>query len=126
MIHGVGIDVVEVARMQVWLDKPEILNRYFYPAELADIRSRGDSAVLSLAARFAAKEAYGKALGTGMRGIRLKDIQVQNDAHGKPEMFLHGTAAEALRRSGAWRVHLSMSHEREHALAMVVIETREQ
>jgi len=125
VIHGIGIDVVEVARMQVWLDRPEILSRYFFPAELADIRSRGDSAVLSLAARFAAKEAYGKALGTGMRGIRLKDIQVRNDEHGKPEMFLHGTAAEALLRSGAWRVHLSMSHERKHALAMVVIETRE-
>lgn len=126
MIHGVGIDVVEVARMQAWMNKPELLERYFHPAELEDIRSRGDSAVLSAAARFAAKEAYGKALGSGMRGIRLQDIQVRNDEYGKPEMFLYHTAAAALKRSGAWRVHLSMSHEREHALAMVVIETRTQ
>jgi holo-[acyl-carrier protein] synthase len=76
----------------------------------------------SLAARFAAKEAFGKALGTGLAGITLKDMAVLNSPTGAPRLFLSGSAQAAFDRSGASRIHLSLSHESECAWAMVVLE----
>jgi holo-[acyl-carrier protein] synthase len=122
VILGIGIDVVEVKRMKSWENDNDLLQRFFHPDEIRESRSRGSSAVLSLAARFAAKEAFGKALGTGLRGIALSDIQVRNNDLGKPEMILHATARRALDTLGASCVHVSMSHEAQNALAMVVIE----
>jgi holo-[acyl-carrier protein] synthase len=98
------------------------LERYFHPRELAAPLSRGKNGAQSLAARFAAKEAFGKALGTGLAGIVLKDIMVINDHNGKPEIQVVNTALGALERSGANRVHLSLTHEHEYAAAMVVLE----
>jgi holo-[acyl-carrier protein] synthase len=77
---------------------------------------------LSLAARFAAKEALGKALGTGLAGIVLKDIMVVNLHNGRPEIKVFGTAQDALRRIGAERLHISLTHEKDNAIAMVVLE----
>jgi holo-[acyl-carrier protein] synthase len=77
---------------------------------------------LSLAARFAAKEAFGKALGTGLAGIVLKDIMVVNQHNGRPEVQVFNTALGALQKSGADRVHISLTHERDNAIAMVVLE----
>lgn len=122
MIRGIGIDTVETRRLQRWGDNPGLLARYFHDDEIDAIRSRGSSMVLSLAARFAAKEALGKALGTGLQGINLRDIVVMNDEHGKPEMTLFGTALEALERLGGGKVFLSLTHEQHNAIAMVVIE----
>ena len=123
MILGVGVDVVQVSRMTAWLDQEDLLHRFFHDDEVADSLSRGGDAVTrSLAARFAAKEAYGKAIGTGLREFSLKDVQVMNNELGKPEMRLHGNAQEALRRHGGGRVHLSMTHEIDNAIAVVVIE----
>ena len=90
--------------------------------ELAAALSRKSSSTLSLAARFAAKEAFGKAIGIGLRGITLKNILVVNNHNGKPAMRLFGNALEAFKRSGGERIHLSLTHERDNALAMVVIE----
>ena len=123
MIVGIGVDVVHVRRLERWKAVPGLLERFFHPDELAASLSRGSGACLSLAARFAAKEALGKALGTGLSGIVLKDIMVVNRHNGRPEMELFGTALAALRRCGADRVHLSMTHERDNAIAMVVLET---
>jgi holo-[acyl-carrier protein] synthase len=123
MITGVGIDVVHVKRLEKWMDSPGLLDRFFHPDELALTLSRGKSAALSLAARFAAKEAFGKALGTGLSGIVLKDILVINSHNGKPELRLFDTALLALERAGASRVHVSLTHERDNALALVVLES---
>jgi holo-[acyl-carrier protein] synthase len=122
MITGVGIDVVHVERMERWQKKAGLMERYFHPNELATAASRGSSAVLSLAARFAAKEAFGKALGTGLSGIILKDIIVINRHNGRPEIQVHGTAETALKNAGANRIHVSLTHERDNAVAMVVLE----
>jgi holo-[acyl-carrier protein] synthase len=122
VIIGIGVDVVHTRRLDRWPAIPGILERYFHPRELADALSRGKGAVLSLAARFAAKEAFGKALGTGLRGIVLKDIMVINRHNGRPEIEVFNTALAALRKSGAGRVHLSLTHERDNAIAMVVVE----
>ena len=122
MISGIGIDVVHVHRMKRWRKIPGLMERYFHQEELSAALERGNSADLSLAARFAAKEAFGKALGTGLAGIVLKDIMVKNRHNGQPEIIVAGTALAALKHSGAVRIHLSLTHERDNAIAMVVLE----
>lgn len=77
---------------------------------------------LSLAVRYAAKEALGKAMGIGVQHFSLKEVQVVNDKMGKPEILLHGQAIETFRRFGGKSIHLSLSHELDNAMAMVVIE----
>jgi holo-[acyl-carrier protein] synthase len=123
VIVGIGVDMVHTPRMERWREKPGLLERYFHPRELSAALSRGGDAGSSLAARFAAKEAFGKALGTGLRGLVLKDVWVVNDPSGKPELGLSGTALTALRRAGAGKTHISLAHEGEYALAVVVLET---
>jgi holo-[acyl-carrier protein] synthase len=108
--------------MHRWLANPALLERYFHPRELEFSFSKGAGAALSLAARFAAKEAFGKALGTGLAGIVLKDIMVVNTHNGRPEIQVSGTALSALKETGANRIHLSLTHEHENAVAMVVLE----
>lgn len=122
MIAGVGLDVVHVARIRKWLAIPGLVRRFFHPTEVEAAESRGQGEALSLAARFAAKEAFGKALGTGLTGIKLTDIVVVNNHNGKPEMFLYGSAAARLETAGGGLIHLSLTHESENAMALVIIE----
>jgi holo-[acyl-carrier protein] synthase len=122
MIRGIGVDVVAVARMRRWVTDDSLMSRYFAPQERDAIYQRRDGAALSTAARFAAKEAFAKALGTGFRGFGLRDVWVVNDALGKPELHVSGAASRALTRIGGQRLWLSLTHEQEHAIAMVVIE----
>jgi holo-[acyl-carrier protein] synthase len=122
MILGIGVDVVHVRRIEHWLTVPGLPERFFHPEELTAARGRGDTLALSLAARFAAKEAFGKALGTGLAGIKLRDIQVENTPYGRPDIVLAGTALEKFQAAGGGRILLSLTHERDNAIAMVVIE----
>jgi len=122
VIAGVGIDVVHVHRMERWQKIPGLLERFFNPDELQAALEKKNSTSLSLAARFAAKEAFGKALGRGLEGIVLKDIKVKNKHNGQPEIVVSGTALAALEDKGAKRIHLSLTHERDNAIAMVVLE----
>ena len=122
MVLGAGIDVVHVDRIRRWRGIGGLYDRYFNPEELRSAVPKGEVGILSLAARFAAKEAFGKALGSGLRNIALRDIAVLNDSHGKPFMVLSGTAEEAFKEFGGKRIVLSLSHERDNALAVVIIE----
>ncbi|MBU0936983.1 MAG: holo-ACP synthase [Spirochaetes bacterium] len=122
MIHGVGVDIVQVDRIEAWLQQPKLLLRFFNELELELLKSPHKQKSQSLAARFAAKEAFAKALGTGLKGLALKSIWVESDAYGKPQLKLSGAAAAALAACGSARMHLSLSHEREYAVAMVIIE----
>ncbi len=122
MILGTGIDIVDIERIRPWLKREDLLQRYFSEDEISYVKGKGKDAAASLAARFSAKEALGKALGTGLKGIALKDIEVTLDGHGKPELILRGSAAEALRLSGGGRVFLSLSHDATFAIAQVIIE----
>jgi holo-[acyl-carrier protein] synthase len=122
MITGIGIDIVEIKRMEHWLNNPKLLDRFFHSDELNIAFSKGKSAAASLAARFAAKEAFGKALGTGLANIALKDIIIDNRENGKPYIKVTGTAQEALKKTGADKIHISLSHEKENAIAMIVLE----
>jgi holo-[acyl-carrier protein] synthase len=122
MIIGIGVDVVHASRMERWTCIPGLLERYFHPEELVSAAAKGSGRILSLAARFAAKEAFGKALGTGLAGIVLKDIMVVNRLNGQPVIAIFGTARSAFERSGANRMHISLTHEQDNAIAMVVLE----
>ncbi len=125
MILGIGVDIVNVERMRHWWDNPRLLHRFFHREEIDSVLERKSASILSLAARFAAKEAFGKALGTGMRDLVLKDIQVFNSHNGKPQMRVHGSALRALEEMGGRNIHLSLTHEQHAAVAMVVIEGEE-
>jgi holo-[acyl-carrier protein] synthase len=122
VIKGIGVDIVHVHRMTKWRKIPGLLERYFHEEELLAAWEKGNGADLSLAARFAAKEAFGKALGTGFRGIVLKDIMVKNKHNGQPEILVSGTALSALENCGAGKIHVSLTHEKDNAIAMVVLE----
>ena len=122
MIVGIGIDIVQISRMSRWRAKETLLARYFHPNELAAARRRGETFDHSLAARFAAKEALGKAFGTGMAGLRLREIEVINDSNGKPSMRLYGTSRAIFEASGGEKLFLSLTHESDNAIALVVIE----
>ena len=91
MIFGIGVDIADVRRFEKWVQKPELAARFFHPAELS-LRGTLGAQCRHLAARFAAKEAFSKALGTGIRGFSLKDIWIENDEAGKPELRFCGSA----------------------------------
>lgn len=122
MIIGTGIDLVDVSRIARWLDDDKLCRRFFHERELSFVRSRGPGAPRSLAARFAAKEAFAKALGTGFDGFALKEIRVEREASGRPLLIVEGRALEAMERSGATRAHLSLTHEGNLAAAQVILE----
>ncbi len=119
---GIGIDFVAVSRIAHWLDDDSLCQRFFHTDELDVIRSRGAEAARSLAGRFAAKEAFAKALGTGFAGLTLKEIKVENDRYGRPMLVLEGSALDAMKRLGAVKTHISITHEENLAAAQVILE----
>ncbi|MFO7586879.1 MAG: holo-ACP synthase [Gemmatimonadota bacterium] len=124
MILGIGVDQVEVARIERLLGKrPERgAERLFTPAERTVCGSRRRPAEC-YAARFAAKEAFVKALGTGLReGMRWTEIEVRTHPDGRPEILLSGAAGRRFRERGGRRIHLSFTHEGGQAVALVVLE----
>jgi holo-[acyl-carrier protein] synthase len=115
---AVGIDAIEIGRIQRTLDHfgERFLRRVFTERERDRYRGR----VAELAARFAAKEATSKALGTGIRGIRWREMEVLSNGRGKPILILHGQAAERAARLGLVSFDVSLTHTRSDALAFVV------
>ena len=122
MVIGLGIDAVDIGRIRRWMETPGLPARFFHPQELIEVQSRGQMIAHSLAARFAAKEAYGKALGTGLRDITLKNILVINNPDGKPELVLFGDALISFQRTEGTHIHLSLTHEHTIAIACVILE----
>lgn len=122
MILGIGFDMVEVDRMDLWEKEPGLARRFFHEEEIKDMEKQDKLKSQSLAARFAAKEAFGKALGTGIADFPLVDVRIISAPNGKPIINLHGKAREMLRNLGGKRVMLSLSHEKTYAGAVVLIE----
>lgn len=114
----VGVDLLEVERVQRALERhgERFLERFFTPRE----REQARMVPARLAARIAAKEAVAKALGTGIGTVRWVDIEVVNDAQGRPSLQLHETAARQAAALGLSGWQISLSHTREHAIALVV------
>ena len=124
MIISTGIDIVEVYRIaQTMTRTPRFCERVFTPAERDYCDAKGAAAAQSYAGRFAAKEAFLKAIKTGWRGkITWHDMEVMNDADGVPSLNVRGEASRILAERGAEIVHLSISHTTEHAVAQVILE----
>src|ERR1039458_5378248 len=124
MIVGSGIDLVEIGRVQRSIDRygQRFLDRVYTAAEQAYCLRKRKSAE-SFAARFAAKEAGAKALGTGIsHGVNWLEIEVARESGGRPTLQFHGRAAEFAARLGAARATLSMTHTAALAMASVVLE----
>ena len=122
MIKGIGCDVIEIDRVSKAIARASFVERVFTPDEVAYCQSRGKQAAASFAARFAAKEAVLKALGTGLRGGELKEIEVWSDELGKPNIRLHGYHLEIAHKQGVEHIHLSLTHGRDVAMAYVIME----
>ncbi|MCF8061510.1 MAG: holo-ACP synthase [Deltaproteobacteria bacterium] len=124
MIYGIGVDLVHVPRMEDVLDRwgDRFLDRVYTPAERALCLSRARPAS-AFALRFAAKEAFSKAIGLGMRqGVRWRDIEIFHHAGGRPGMRVCGKCRDICCDRGITSMHVSLSDERDYATAMVVLE----
>ena len=124
MIIGTGIDMVEIGRIQQSLDRygRRFLDRVYTPAEQAYCMGKRKAAE-SLAARFAAKEAGAKALGTGIsRGVNWLEIEVTREPGGRPTLRFHGRAAAVAEHMGIARSALSLTHTGDLAMASVLLE----
>lgn len=124
MVFGIGVDIVEIARFERFLKEGNdgLFQRLFTAVELEYCGGKKHAAQ-HYALRFAAKESFLKALGTGLRdGLSWKDIEVVNDPLGKPEIRLTGRALELFQQHGLSSCLLSLSHDAGGAVAMVVLE----
>jgi holo-[acyl-carrier protein] synthase len=125
MVLGVGTDLIETKRIEVSIERfgDRFLERVFTAGEVAYCLRKKKNAAESFAARFAAKEAGAKALGTGIsRGVTWKELEVRREANGRPTLHLSGRAAELAGIMGVRRMQLSLTHSRELAMAVVVVE----
>jgi holo-[acyl-carrier protein] synthase len=125
MILGIGVDLMEPARLERSLAEhgDRFEERVFTPGEIADCTDRADRAQ-ALAARFAAKEACLKALGTGWaEGLGFSQIEVVRAENGRPEIRLNGRAAERADEIGVKSIHVSLTHQPTMAAAVVVLES---
>lgn len=115
-----GVDIIEISRIRDVLNayQTRFLKRIFTDVEITYCRGRAPN----LAGRFAAKEATMKALGTGVRGVSWKDIEISRKDSGAPYVLLHGRAARRADILGLKDVSLSISHSRDYAVAFVVLE----
>jgi len=117
----VGVDLIEIERIGLTYSRypRRFLEKIYTPAEQAYCRGRAPQ----LASRFAAKEAVMKALGTGVRGVSWRDIEVQRKRGRAPEIVLHDRAKARAKNMGIVRIAVSLSHSREFAIASVVAQT---
>jgi holo-[acyl-carrier protein] synthase len=115
---AVGIDIIEIDRVADVIARhgDRFLNRVYTPDEIAHCRGR----VSELAARFAAKEAVMKALGTGIRGVGWRDIEILPNRRGKPLIFLYGRGASRAEKIQLRGLEVSLTHSKEYAIASVV------
>lgn len=124
MVLSIGIDIVEVYRIREAVARtPRFAERVFTEAERHYCESKGAAAAQSYAGRFAAKEAFLKAIKTGWRGkIGWQEIEVETDADGVPSLRISGEAKRIADERGATAIHVSISHTAEHAVAQVLLE----
>ena len=124
MIVGTGVDLAEVPRIRASIERfgSRFIDRIFTPAEIAYVESKANR-YERYAARFAAKEAGMKAIGTGWkRGVTWRDFEVANLPSGKPTLKLHGVAARVAERLRVRNVSLSITHTAELGMAHVILE----
>ncbi|MBQ8814031.1 MAG: holo-ACP synthase [Lachnospiraceae bacterium] len=118
MILGIGIDMTEIERIEKACERQAFFLRIYTPAE----QELYGGNIPSLAARFAVKEAVVKAFGTGFRGIQPSEIETVSDELGKPVVKLYGEARKRFGEMGCKQIHVSITHTKTTAAAMVVLE----
>ena len=122
MIIGLGNDIIEIGRVRKAVAKKFFRDKVFTEIEQKYCESRGKNSAASYAARFAAKEAFFKALGTGII-LPLTDVEIINDEHGAPKINLRGRATTLAEEKGVGKISLSLSHAHDFATAICILET---
>ncbi|MFC2741127.1 MAG: holo-ACP synthase [Selenomonas sp.] len=122
MVLGLGTDIIEIGRMEKAMGREAFLVRVFTEAERSCCDGRGAGRAASYAARWAGKEAVLKAFGTGLRQGTLLDVEIISDALGAPQVHLSGFFAALAEERGVRRIHLSLSHAKEYAVAQCILE----
>jgi holo-[acyl-carrier protein] synthase len=125
MVLGLGTDMIEIGRIEESIRQfgQRFLDRVYTPEEIAYCQRKKKHSAESFAARFAAKEAGAKALGTGIsRGVSWKELEVRREPSGRPTLHLSGRALERATELGIQRISLSLTHGRETAIAVVIAE----
>ncbi len=123
MIFGVGTDIIEVKRIEKLIEKSSRFRDRVFTRKEIEYCERKKNRAYSYAARFAAKEAFFKALGTGWRkGVAFKDVEVINEPSGKPELVLYGKSKEITKKNQIKNIHVSLSHVSEFAHSVVILE----
>lgn len=121
MIFGIGVDIVKISRIQKNIENQKFLDKIYTEEEQKYLSNKNFSAQTA-AGFFAAKEAVSKALGTGILGFDITDIEIIKDEYEKPSIFLHNNALIISRDKGIDRINISISHEKEYAVAFAVAE----
>lgn len=121
MVIGVGIDIIEIDRIEKSIEREGFINRIFTDEEIRYLESRGYNPS-TVAGSFATKEAVAKALGTGIGKISWQDIVVLRDDGGRPYVDLYGNAKELFSSISGRRIHVSISHSRLYAISQVIME----
>jgi len=124
VIYGIGVDIIRIERIRRTIDRwgNRFISKVFTKREIAFCKQRPKPAN-AFAMRFAAKEAFSKAIGLGMRqGIRWRDIEVFHHSTGKPDLRLYGKCLEICKENGLNNIHISLSDEGEYGIAIVILE----
>lgn len=122
-MYGIGVDIVSIDRIAKSLERDSFLKKVYGEGEIALFAAENKIKTNSLAANFAAKEAFSKALGTGVRGFELTEVEILRDDMGKPYFQLSGRAKEIAEEKNLV-FSVSLSHEKDKAIAFVVAEER--
>ncbi len=124
MVFGIGTDIVEISRIKKAIASPGFLQRVFTSEEIAYCSSRGAQSAASYAARFAGKEAFLKAMGTGLRHGCLQDIEILPNELGAPVLKLSGVFKTLAEDRGISEIFISLSHSKEYATAQCLLEKK--
>jgi len=122
MIRGIGIDLCPISYMTDEKHRSLLMERWYSDIERAYVAARGEAAAQTAAGFFAAKEATLKALGTGLFGISLRDVEIRHNDLGVPILFLYGAAMERAEKLGARHGHLSITHAADMAAGVCILE----
>ncbi len=119
-ILGIGVDICQVSRMEAFSSDSRFAERFFSDAEREYLQGKKAGLAQSMAGMYAAKEAFSKVLGSGVRGFELKEVEVLHNPAGQPYYRISGKARKAMEKQGIVSLHLSISHDGGMAVAFAV------
>lgn len=120
MIIGIGIDILEIKRMDGMLKKKNFMERFYTPREREYLSNKGRGMAETAAGYFAGKEAVVKSLGTGFSGFKWQDVEIIKTDKGQPKVRLRGEAEIIAQKSGITDILLTISHSKEYAVAQAI------